>query len=79
MNIRKNAPVVWAGRIVKTVSFHSNEALIIWIDHLGRIQERHVPIASLTSFADAMQPRSLWPDTNTQEEQAPRIRGWRAA
>lgn len=69
MNIRKNEPAIWAGRVVKTVSFSGDMACVIWIDHIGRIQERHVPIYSLAAFSDVMRPRSLWPDVNGKEEQ----------
>lgn len=59
-----NAAVVHAGRVAKCVEVRHGYATIAYIDWKDRIITKQVPAASVIRFADAVRPRSAWPDTN---------------
>lgn len=59
-----NSAVVHAGRVCKVIDVNHGYATVAWIDWRDRIVTREVPAAACVRFADAVRPRSLWPDTN---------------
>lgn len=65
-----NCAVVHAGRVCKVIDVESGYATIAYIDWKDRIITKQVPAASVIKFADAVRPRSAWPDSAIPEESA---------
>jgi len=70
----QNAAVVVNGRVVKCIEVRHGFATIAWIDHRDRIVTREVPAGACIRFADAVRPRSAWPDVNTALDDVQEVR-----